>query len=1091
MNRFRFSGACLLLIAIAAALSTGGLAEVQKDAAGYSFPSMIDGADSGSTIKAIVGVTSTEGNIFSASAQETSPSLPISMAGPERTAIRSPTASPATTAPATTTPTTTSATQTPATSTAASTTTQEAADATAQEAETATEEETSAASSEVTETPSTAAAEEAEDASAVTETPEGTITPDMISENSTEENATVNETASNETATNETSENVTAENETENVSEETTDEAEEAENAEQLANRIWREGHNKFPFTWSPKSFSGFFYDLEDEIGTENLTIENVNGRTIEEGDLKYETRPQSIGFEFDDWGDYQVIGFMADKYFAGYEGAAEGIVDREGDSILDEGQLRKVLLDDDTEHSITTGSVLPLEEGYELRIKEIDIDGNKVWLALAQDGEEIDSKVITPESGDDVASTYAYEIDVGGRDIPLILAHVNNVFASAESSLVTIDGLFQISDTYTSVEDGDEYGAMKVVSVDSTNGIEMDNDESISLRRDRTVNIMGDVNFEVADSDVLRFAPYVERTGTYEIRGTVINPNEDNYQEDGFTWDPYNFEGFYYDIDDDVGTETLRITRFAGNSIEEGDLRYETAPQSVGFEFDDWGNYSVIGFLASKYFAGYDSDTEFTDQFSIIDEGQLRRVLVDSDDEQTITTGSVLGLEEGYELRIKEVDLNGNRVWLAIAQDGEEVDSRVVTPSSSDIDGSTYVYEVSIGSEDVPIIAAHVSNVFRGTEADLATIDAVFQVSDSPASVEEGERYSRMEVDSVSGDSILMSNEGSISLGRGRTIEIMDGVKFRVADADSRNFAPIAERTAGTEAGQLNISIPAAVANEVVEIHVTSSGNAVDRAQVLVEGEDVGLTDSNGTLTYLPSGTGPIEVTARKAGYADATAQITTEPEEVVRGLTLGAPPEVLKGESFLVTVAGGANQTPIEGAEVYFDGSSIGTTNAQGTVTYASNETGEFTIRATADNYDEATRNITVSSAIQVTGLNVSEKSTAGQNVQVKATVQNAGGASDTKTLELRVNGQTVETKDVTLGAGENETVTFDYKPMEPGVYRFEVDGYTATTTAEKASTNFALIAAILVLIIIIGAGFYLYRTGELDNLRQRIGR
>jgi len=500
MNRFRFSGACLLLIAIAAALSTGGLAEVQKDAAGYSFPSMIDGADSGSTIKAIVGVTSTEGNIFSASAQETSPSLPISMAGPERTAIRSPTASPATTAPATTTPTTTSATQTPATSTAASTTTQEAADATAQEAETATEEETSAASSEVTETPSTAAAEEAEDASAVTETPEGTITPDMISENSTEENATVNETASNETATNETSENVTAENETENVSEETTDEAEEAENAEQLANRIWREGHNKFPFTWSPKSFSGFFYDLEDEIGTENLTIENVNGRTIEEGDLKYETRPQSIGFEFDDWGDYQVIGFMADKYFAGYEGAAEGIVDREGDSILDEGQLRKVLLDDDTEHSITTGSVLPLEEGYELRIKEIDIDGNKVWLALAQDGEEIDSKVITPESGDDVASTYAYEIDVGGRDIPLILAHVNNVFASAESSLVTIDGLFQISDTYTSVEDGDEYGAMKVVSVASTNGSEMDNDESISLRRDRTVNIMGDVNFEVAD---------------------------------------------------------------------------------------------------------------------------------------------------------------------------------------------------------------------------------------------------------------------------------------------------------------------------------------------------------------------------------------------------------------------------------------------------------------------------------------------------------------------------------------------------------------------------------------------------------------
>ena len=39
------------------------------------------------------------------------------------------------------------------------------------------------------------------------------------------------------------------------------------------------------------------------------------------------------------------------------------------------------------------------MEEGYELRIKQIDIDGNKVYLALAKDGEEVDSKVVSPSS--------------------------------------------------------------------------------------------------------------------------------------------------------------------------------------------------------------------------------------------------------------------------------------------------------------------------------------------------------------------------------------------------------------------------------------------------------------------------------------------------------------------------------------------------------------------------------------------------------------------------------------------------------------------------------------------------------------------
>ena len=103
----------------------------------------------------------------------------------------------------------------------------------------------------------------------------------------------------------------------------------------------------------------------------------------------------------------------MADKYFAGYKANDNGIFDNDR-SLINDGQLRKVLMDSDAESTITTGSVLSLEEGYELRIKQIDLNGNKVYLALAKDGEEVDSKVVSPEGLK--SATYQYKVDIAGE---------------------------------------------------------------------------------------------------------------------------------------------------------------------------------------------------------------------------------------------------------------------------------------------------------------------------------------------------------------------------------------------------------------------------------------------------------------------------------------------------------------------------------------------------------------------------------------------------------------------------------------------------------------------------------------------------
>ena len=738
----------------------------------------------------------------------------------------------------------------------------------------------------------------------------------------------------------------------------------------------------------------------------------------------------------------------------------------------------------------------MPLEEGYELRIKQIDLNGNKVYLALAKDGEEVDSKVVSPENLK--SATYQYKVDIAGEDTPIVLAHISNVFASTESALVTVDGLFQISDTFAAVEDGDKYDKMKVTSV-SDQGVEMDNEDSLTLRKGSTTKIFGNVGFLVADADEIRFAPVVERTGSYDVRGTVINPSETK----DFTWTPYNFEGFYYDIDDDVGTESLQAKISGGSKIEEKDLIYKTSPQPVKFKFENWGKYDVIGFMADKYFAGYNNETKFTDEESAINEGQLRRVLRDSDDSQTIASGSVLSLDEGYELRIKQVDLNGNKVYLALAQDGKEVDSKVVTPSSDPTDkASNYLYKVDMGSlKDVPIITAHIQSVFRSTESDLATVDAVFQVSENPESVEEGEIHGKMKVETLGTDGITMRNDGTISLGRGRVIDIMENLRIEVADSSKRLLAPIATKTG--EGKEMTISLPDGVVNQPVSISVKSGTVGLSGVQIQMNGSSIATTDITGSISYTPASVGTFQIVAKKNGYNDVKASliVRTAAEAASQSafekanatlasqLTINAPAEVVKGENFLISVVQGINQTPVDAASLFLDEESIGSTAAQGTMTYSANVTGEHTLKAEKEGFNSATKKIKITSSLRVVNLTVPDKANAGSEMKISAIVENVGSNDDTRLLELKANETVVGSKNATVKGGENSTVSFSYKPKDPGLTRISLDEQSKTVNVEMKQSNNWLIALILVLLIAIGAGYYLYSTGELDGLQRQV--
>ena len=137
-------------------------------------------------------------------------------------------------------------------------------------------------------------------------------------------------------------------------------------------------------------------------------------------------------------------MGFLADRYFAGYvenkDNVDKNILFKEStdENSLSRGQLQKILIDDDTEKTVTSGTPLKFEEGYELAIKSIDIDGNKVYLELSKDGSVVDSKVISPSKTDATMAdkTYYYKNPQVGdqKNLVTIAAHFKNAFRGADS---------------------------------------------------------------------------------------------------------------------------------------------------------------------------------------------------------------------------------------------------------------------------------------------------------------------------------------------------------------------------------------------------------------------------------------------------------------------------------------------------------------------------------------------------------------------------------------------------------------------------------------------------------------------------------
>ncbi|MCK4580912.1 MAG: hypothetical protein KAU10_06135, partial [Dehalococcoidia bacterium] len=94
-------------------------------------------------------------------------------------------------------------------------------------------------------------------------------------------------------------------------------------------------------------------------------------------------------------------------------------------------------------------------------------------------------------------------------------------------------------------------------------------------------------------------------------------------------------------------------------------------------------------------------------------------------------------------------------------------------------------------------------------------------------------------------------------------------------------------------------------------------------------------------------------------------------------------------------------------------------------------------------------------------------------GESVTITASIANDGGEQGTYLVELKINGETVDTREVTLSEGQSQLVDFALSVGRSGRYEVELSGLEGEFIVSRAIHWWLFIVAGLTLAIILVTG------------------
>lgn len=279
------------------------------------------------------------------------------------------------------------------------------------------------------------------------------------------------------------------------------------------------------------------------------------------------------------------------------------------------------------------------------------------------------------------------------------------------------------------------------------------------------------------------------------------------------YKWDVQNFDGFFYDLKDDIGKESLFILqpKLGANqrTIGENQLTYVTAAEpkrlkvveeafghnavdaaNAGLElaapgraFEN-GQYLIIGWQGQKYVAINGKVNKLSKL--IIEHG------TSPGHEKTLAVGESWDIGDGWTITANSIDTKAipKQVWLTLSKNGVKKDDKVV---SENMRIYTFVERRLAGETDVPMFVTYVNNISEGTTTDIIQLKYTWAISSSVIEIKSSDTYGVFTVTSVLGkELVLMNSNTEINLIQNAIVNLMGNLKFKVADrADVLRFYP------------------------------------------------------------------------------------------------------------------------------------------------------------------------------------------------------------------------------------------------------------------------------------------------------------
>ena len=515
---------------------------------------------------------------------------------------------------------------------------------------------------------------------------------------------------------------------------------------------------------WNADNFAGL-----DPKGSESIEF-NISGQQLGTGAAKYQSGIQVIPFRHKAWGSYSALSFLGRQYFIGYPESSQ--ISKPVNLFAQEYRFGTVIMDSDDSYTLEGQQPLSLKDGYNLKFS--DTEGG-VKVSLYKGSELVDSQVLQPPAD------YIYEGSIANQNATLIAVAVKANVRLEPQSYYTIKGVFQVSEETDLIEPGMKYGRMQVDSL-SESGIKLINPDVISLSKGQDFELMDGFRIRTSSINASSDRLYIYRNATEsdlpEIRSEIATGD--------FSWTPQNFAGFYYDMDEDLGAESLATTLYDNKLEEPNGVAYSTTAQQKEFEFKDWGHYNALAFLGESYVASYGEDSLLSRssvESNLLSSEKLGRVLMDSSEPRIIENGANLTLEEGLEAKIY-VDQSCSKALIELYGGGDLIDRDYIGLPN------TYIYKKGLeGVDEIAVLAIHIADP-KCAPKKSCLVDGIFQISEELVDVSVDHPFGNMRIASVSSETITMDNkDNTISLSKNVDTVLAGNYHIKAIDGDTLRY--------------------------------------------------------------------------------------------------------------------------------------------------------------------------------------------------------------------------------------------------------------------------------------------------------------